>query len=365
MLLPDLTVNSCHILSYHGLCSMLLGPVMLGLEALELTAEEYEMLQHPLVGGIILFTRNYQSPEQITSLVSAIHAARQPPLLVAVDHEGGSVQRFRDGFSRLPAMRDIGKLYDQDTEHGLHLARTVGWLMATELRTVGVDFSFAPVLDLDYGVSAAIRDRAFHRNANSAIELASAYIKGMSDAGMAAVGKHFPGHGFIAADSHHEIPVDKRSFDKIQLEDLRPFSQLIANGLPAIIPALVIYQNVDPHPAGFSAVWLQKILRQQLGFNGVVFSDDLGMVGASYAGGPLERAQAALAAGCDMVLACNERSAALAMLEGLNVIADQTTQARLQRMQATKRPATIMSELPHNPIWQAAVALLDDMQTKS
>ncbi len=331
---------------------------MLGLEGVELTARERELLRHPLVGGVILFTRNYQSPAQAAALTAAIHALRQPRLLVAVDHEGGRVQRFRDGFTRLPAVRRLGEIYDQDRMRAKQLARVTGWLMATELRAVGVDLSFAPVLDLDHGLSGIIGDRAFHHNPESVADLAHAYASGMQKAGMEAVGKHFPGHGGIAADSHLELPVDPRPLAALEAADLLAFERMIHYGLAALMPAHVVYPAVDDRPAGFSARWLKDILRQQLEFQGVIFSDDLDMAGAHVAGSPPERAGAALAAGCDMVLACNDRHAAVAILDHLRYVPDPVTQVRLIRLHG--RSHLTVERLHRNPVWQRAVRLVHD-----
>ncbi len=331
---------------------------MLGLEGVELTARERELLRHPLVGGVILFTRNYQSPAQAAALTAAIHALRQPRLLVAVDHEGGRVQRFRDGFTRLPAVRRLGEIYDQDRMRAKQLARVTGWLMATELRAVGVDLSFAPVLDLDHGLSGIIGDRAFHHNPESVADLAHAYASGMQKAGMEAVGKHFPGHGGIAADSHLELPVDPRPLAALEAADLLAFERMIHYGLAALMPAHVVYPAVDDRPAGFSARWLKDILRQRLEFQGVIFSDDLDMAGAHVAGSPPERAGAALAAGCDMVLACNDRHAAVAILDHLRYVPDPVTQVRLIRLHG--RSHLTVERLHRNPVWQRAVRLVHD-----
>jgi len=331
---------------------------MLGLEGVELTAQERELLRHPLVGGVILFTRNYQSPEQVTVLTAAIHALRQPRLLVAVDHEGGRVQRFREGFTRLPAVRPLGEIYDRDRLRAKQLARGTGWLMAAELRAVGVDLSFAPVLDLDHGVSGIIGDRAFHHDPESVADLAHAYVSGMQKAGMEAVGKHFPGHGGIAADSHLELPIDPRPFAALEAADLLAFERMIHYGLTALMPAHVVYPAVDDQPAGFSARWLKSILRQRLEFQGVIFSDDLDMAGAHVAGSPPERASAALAAGCDMVLACNDRRAAIAILDHLRYTPDPVTQVRLIRLHG--RGHLTMERLRHNPVWQRAVRWVHD-----
>ncbi|MBL8251216.1 MAG: beta-N-acetylhexosaminidase [Candidatus Competibacter sp.] len=337
---------------------MALGPIMLGLEGLELTAEERALLRHPLVGGVILFGRNYQSPEQLTALTAAIHDLRQPRLLVAVDHEGGRVQRFREGFTRLPAVRCLGELYDRDRMRAKQLARVTGWLMAAELRAVGVDFSFAPVLDLDHGVSGIIGDRAFHRDPETVADLAHAYVSGMQKGGMEGVGKHFPGHGGIAADSHLELPVDPRPYEELADADLLAFERMIHYGLAALMPAHVLYPRVDDRPAGFSARWLKQILRRDLEFQGVIFSDDLDMAGAGAAGSPPERAHAALAAGCDMILACNDRAAAIAILDNLRHVMEPVSQLRLIRLHGRGRPT--VERLRREPNWRRAVALVRD-----
>jgi beta-N-acetylhexosaminidase len=311
---------------------MSLGPVMLDVAGLELTHEERERLQHPLVGGVILFSRNYESPEQVQRLVADIHARREPQLLVAVDHEGGRVQRFRTGFTELPPTRALGVLHDENPRRAKRLAEACGWLMATELRAVGVDFSFAPVLDLDRGLSEIIGNRAFHADPEVVAELAHAYMRGMHQAGMAATGKHFPGHGAVTADSHAALPVDEREFVDILTEDLVPFERMIHYGLAAIMPAHVVYPKVDAQPAGYSRVWLQEVLRRRLGFQGVIFSDDLSMEGAKGAGDIVARGRAALAAGCDMVLVCNEPAAAERLLDGLGAHDDPASHLRLVRM---------------------------------
>lgn len=296
---------------------MRLGPVMADIAGLELTPDDIERLQHPQVGGVILFGRNFAAPLQLIQLAHSIREIRTPHLLIAVDHEGGRVQRFKHGFTAIPPMRELGKLWDEDPAQALAAARGCGFVIGSELQAHGVDFSFAPVLDVDYGESSVIGDRALHHEPNTIAVLAEALQAGLNAAGMASVGKHFPGHGYVRADSHHEVPVDERTLTEITHRDLVPFQRMVRAGMGGIMPAHVIYPKVDPRPAGFSATWLQKILREKLGFDGLIFSDDLSMEGASTAGGVMARANAALNAGCDMVLLCNDPRAQDTMLEGL------------------------------------------------
>jgi beta-N-acetylhexosaminidase len=331
---------------------MNLGPLMIDLQSIELHAEERELLLHPLLGGVILFARNYESPAQIAALTRTIHGLRTPALLVAVDHEGGRIQRFRQGFTPLPPARALGRLYDRAPYQARRLALRAGWLMAAELRAVGVDFSFAPVLDLARGVSTVIGDRAFHPNPGAVIALARAYLRGMSWAGMAAVGKHFPGHGSVVADSHFAVPVDTRSWPAIQSADLVPFAQLVRFGLPALMPAHVVYSALDPRPAGFSRFWLQKVLRGRLGFAGAIISDDLSMAGAGTVDGLSERVHAALSAGCDLALVCHGADYA-ALLDNVKVPDGPLAHLRLLRLQG--RPLRRHVPLHQNPAWQKAV----------
>jgi beta-N-acetylhexosaminidase len=292
-----------------------LGPVMLDVVGTSLSADDIRRIRHPLTGGVILFARNYRNREQLTALTAAIHAAR-PGIVIAVDHEGGRVQRFKtDGFTVLPPMRSLGRLWERDVLAATKAATAVGYILAMELRACGVDLSFTPVLDLDYGESGVIGDRAFHRDARVVTLLAKSLNHGLALAGMRNCGKHFPGHGFVKADSHIAIPVDERSLQEILEQDAAPYDWL-GMSLSGVMPAHVIYPKVDKHPAGFSRKWL-SILRKDMGFNGVIFSDDLSMEGASVAGGVVDGAKAALAAGCDMVLICNAPDKADQLLQGL------------------------------------------------
>lgn len=311
---------------------MTLGPLMVDVVGLELSDVEREILQHPLVGGVILFSRNYESPEQIAALTSSIHELREPHLLISVDHEGGRVQRFRSGFTRLPPIGALGKHYVEHPKQTLKNIESAGWLMAAELRSVGVDFSFAPVLDLDYGVSEIIGDRSFHRDPEAVASMAHAYIQGMKRAWMPAVGKHFPGHGAVEVDSHLGLPVDSRHFEDMIQADMLPFKRLCQSELAGIMPAHIVYEQSDSLPAGFSPFWIKEILRDRLGFQGAVLSDDLSMEGAAIMGDPLARAEAALDAGCDMVLVCNKPDSVERVIDGLRIESDPVRHMRLIRL---------------------------------
>lgn len=332
------------------------GPVMLDIEATSLTEQDIRRLQHPLVGGVILFSRHFENREQLARLTRQIHRLRKPRLLIAVDHEGGRVQRFReDGFTRLPSMGRLGEIWMKDPMRAMSLATSVGLVLAAELRACGVDLSFTPVLDLDYGVSQVIGNRSFHRDARVVSMLARALVQGMSMVGMGACGKHFPGHGAVSADSHHEIPVDQRSLSRILKEDAAPYEWLGDMVIPAVMPAHVIYPKVDSLPAGFSSKWIREILRGRMGYDGVVFSDDLTMEGATVAGDIIGRAKAALEAGCDMVLVCNHLDLADQLLEGLVHTCDVASQARIKRLMPRGKAARWPSMVTM-PIYQRALA---------
>lgn len=303
------------------------GPLMIDLAGTAMSDLERERLRHPLVGGVILFSRNYQDLAQLTALCAEIHALRSPRLLIAIDHEGGRVQRCRAGFTLIPAMRKLGAWWDRDAAAATVGARAIGFTLAAELRACGVDLSFTPVLDLDYGVSGVIGDRAFHRNPEAVTALAGALISGLHAAGMACCGKHFPGHGFVAADSHLAIPVDERLASELA-DDQLPYRRL---KLDAVMPAHVIYPRVDHRPAGFSPVWIDK-LRYEFGHAGVIFSDDLSMEGASVAGGIVARATAAWAAGCDMLPVCNVPDAVGELLIEWQPVLDPARSARIARL---------------------------------
>ena len=280
-----------------------LGPIMMDVSGLTLTEIEKMQLIKPSIGGVILFTRNFESISQVTSLIKDIRQVNKN-LLIATDHEGGRVQRFKQGFTHLPAMAKLGKLYDQNPQQAIKKAFSCGFVLAYELLAIGVDFSFAPVLDLDHGNSSVIGDRAFHSNPTVVVELAGSLIQGMHKAGMKCVGKHFPGHGFVVADSHLDLPIDNRSMDDL-LQDITPFKNLMNRGLDALMPAHVVYPQVDDKPAGFSAKWIKDILQGQIKFKGVIFSDDLSMQGAHFIEDIADRVSASLDSGCDMALICN------------------------------------------------------------
>ncbi|OAJ34362.1 beta-N-acetylhexosaminidase [Piscirickettsia salmonis] len=296
----------------------MLGPLLVGIESTYLSREEHRLLAHPLIGGVILFARNYSDPEQLAKLTAQVKAVKSPRLMIAVDQEGGRVQRFRNGFSAIEAMSHLGERYNNDSQKALQEAVGVGWLLASELLSCGVDFSFTPVLDLRDDASQVIGQRAFSDQPEIVAALGEKLMQGMRQAGMTvAVGKHYPGHGGVVEDSHLTLPVDTRSFSELWQKDLLPFRKMIQAGLAGVMASHVVYPQIDQASAGYSRYWLQNILREQLGFNGLVFSDDLGMGAAFHQGDALARVQAALQAGCDMALLCNERDDVLAVLDSL------------------------------------------------
>ena len=323
------------------------GPVMIDVEGTALTAEDRDVLQHPQVGGLIFFARNYENRAQLQSLVAEIREVR-PQILLAVDQEGGRVQRFRDEFTRLPSMQALSARANSQQ------LQDVGWLLAAELRAVGVDFSFAPVLDADENFCRIVGDRSFCGDPKQLMEKARPFMAGMHEAGMATTGKHFPGHGQVLEDSHEELPVDQRSLSQVLESDCKPFAEAIREGLmDAVMPAHIRFAQVDENPVGFSRFWLQEILRGQLGFDGVIFSDDLTMEGAGAAGGYAERIHAAMAAGCDMGVVCNNRAGALQVLDALEGFEqDPESARRLERMRG-RGEIKSWAELERSERWQS------------
>lgn len=309
------------------------GPVIVDVGGTELTTEDRERLCHPSVGGVILFARNYSAPAQLAALCAAIGALRSPRLVICVDHEGGRVQRFRDGFTAIAPMRELGLCWDRDVAAAALQATRCGYTIASELRMHGVDFSFAPVLDVDFGQSGVIGDRALSRNPNAIAHLAQCLIEGLHAGGCASVGKHFPGHGFVSADSHTELPRDDRPLDALVAADLVPFAVLARGGLDAVMPAHVVYARIDADLAGYSSFWLREMLRGRYGFDGMIFSDDLSMAGARAAGDINARAHAATAAGCDVVLVCNDAVCADQLLEHWRPPENPQLAVRWQAMQ--------------------------------
>ncbi|GAC1628932.1 MAG: beta-N-acetylhexosaminidase [Nevskia sp.] len=318
---------------------MMIGPLMADVGGLALTAEDRELLAHPLVGGVILFARNYSDPEQLRALCAELLALKQPRLLIAVDHEGGRVQRFRVGFTRIPAMGTLARLHEESPPRAVEEARLHGETIGRELGSYGIDLCFAPVLDRDCGVSAVIGDRAFSTDPELIVKLARAFRAGLNAAGMKATGKHFPGHGAVAADSHTELPIDRRSYADIEARDLLPFRELIADGIESLMMAHVRYTAYDEIPASFSRKWIRGLLRNQLKYNGAIFCDDLGMEGAKVVGEIEDRARVALAAGCDMLPVCNDRAAVIALLDKLPVKERRLSNARLRALYRSE-PAT-------------------------
>lgn len=334
-----------------------MGPIMLDVLGTSLTPEDRELLQHPLVGGLILFTRNFESVEQLSNLNKDIRKAANKKLLIAVDHEGGRVQRFRKGFSLIPSMGSLLNSTQNNMSTAKTLATNCGYVMAAEVQACDIDISFAPVLDLN-GISEVIGDRAFDAEPAPIIELANAFIEGMNLAGMKATGKHFPGHGSVKADSHIDLPVDYRSKEMIENVDMLPFKALIqANKVDALMPAHIIFPEVDAESVGFSSYWLNTVLRQSLGFDGVIFSDDLSMEGASCVGGYVERAEAAQQAGCDMLLLCNNRAGCVEVIDHANIEINNTSSQRIQRL--LKQSNTSFSQLQQTQQWQESSQFIE------
>ena len=333
-----------------------LGSLIVDVQGKEMEPEDREILSHPLVGGVILFARNYESPEQLSELIRHVHQIRMPSLAVCVDQEGGAIQRFREGFTRLPAAHALGKVYRQDRERAYQVCTHMGWLMAAELRAVGLDISFAPVVDLNWGTSEVIGGRAFHRDPYIVSELASRYIAGMHRAGMKSVIKHFPGHGHVREDSHKDMPVDRRHFQEIQGEDMIPFEHLGAAYNEGLMTAHIIFPEVDHVPVTFSRKWLQHTLRRQMNFSGVIFSDDLNMHAAHLHEDIESRVRAAFRAGCDVALLCNNRPAVIEVLEHLKDYYSPVASLRLFRMRGAPE-AVEFQELRQMPMWKEAAKL--------
>ncbi|ALP63514.1 MULTISPECIES: beta-N-acetylhexosaminidase [Paraburkholderia] len=332
------------------------GPVMLDVVGKTLNADDERRLAHPMTGGVILFARHFESRAQLVALTDAIRNIRDD-LLIAVDHEGGRVQRFRtDGFTVLPAMGKLGALWDDDVLRATKVTTAVGYVLASELRACGIDMSFTPVLDLNYGHSQVIGDRAFHRDPRVVTMLAKSLNHGLALAGMANCGKHFPGHGFASADSHVTVPVDERTLDEILGEDVTPYDWL-GLSLASVLPGHVIYPKVDSKPAGFSRVWIQDILRTRLGFEGAIFSDDLSMEAARQGGTLTQAATAALEAGVDMVLICNQPDEAGKVLDALSFMPSEESRQRLERMRP-RGDALSWTALLDEPQYRQAQALL-------
>ncbi|MFZ0219413.1 MAG: beta-N-acetylhexosaminidase [Candidatus Aquirickettsiella sp.] len=335
-----------------------MGPIILDLAGLELTSEEREIIKHPQVGGIIFFQRNFASPSQLENLISQIHLHSKQRLLLSVDQEGGRVQRFQEGFTRLPALGLIGIRYDQSPDEAIQLAETHGWLLASELLAVGVDLSFAPVLDLNNNLNQVIGLRALHSNPDIVTKLGRAVITGMNRAGMCSVAKHFPGHGSVSADTHTHFTVDDRDFQTIEAQDLIPFAQL-SPYLDGIMASHIVYNKIDPLPCGFSSYWLQSILRKQLNFTGAIFTDDLSMKAVQHVGAISERIRLALQAGCDGLLICNCRKDAILALENLERFPELIKLYNSQHLQKLfPRRTLTLSALQQTVAWRSAVNLL-------
>jgi beta-N-acetylhexosaminidase len=343
--------------------SQKLGSLIIDIEGTQLSPEERDLLAHPLVGGVILFTRNHQDLPQLKQLIQSIRNVRETPLLIMADQEGGRVQRFQSGFTRLPALGELGKLYHEDQEAAVRVAVELGWLMAIEMLHAGIDLSLAPVLDLNKNLNTVIGDRAFHTQPEAVIKLAKAYIFGMREAGMAATGKHFPGHGAVALDSHVAMPIDPRPYLEIERDDMIPFAALINANIAAIMAAHIIFPDVDDKPVGFSRTWLQDILRIHLDFKGIIFSDDLNMAGADISANYEDRVFAAREAGCDFALLCNNREAVVQVLDKLPYAAHRVNEEKWGALQS--QFSGMEEPLEANERWQKVQAMLNDVQTET
>ncbi len=337
---------------------MSLGPLMIDLKGTSVDADELAWLESPAVCGVILFARNFESLQQLESLVASIHAAREPPLLVAVDQEGGRVQRFGEPFTRLPAMRSLGYLYDEDMRRALLAARAFGWLMAAELRAVDIDLSFAPVVDLDRGLAEVIGDRALHSSATAVSQLASEFASGVREAGMVVTAKHFPTHAGVVSDSHTEMASDSRQFSDLW-DDLQPYRHLISSRLDAVMVAHISFPAADPLPASFSSWWLKEQLRDELRFSGAIVSDDIAMAGASAAGSCAERALKAIAAGCDMILLCNSPGEIPLVIDALEDYLNPPSQLHLMRLRGQRRQA--WESLRSSAAWREARRTIEEL----
>jgi len=338
-----------------------LGPLMIDIRGTALSAEEQEWLAAPAVGGVILFTRNFTDVDQLQELVGSIRALRSPELLIAVDQEGGRVQRFKAPFTRLPAMRTLGHIYDEQPQQACELARQFGWLMAAELRAVDIDLSFAPVVDIDRGLADVIGDRALHEDAEIVAALASEFAAGAKRAGMAVVAKHFPTHAGARADSHTALAVDSREYSAV-LDDLIPYRRLVESGLHGVMAAHVSFPQIDPRPAGFSSWWLEEQLRGELKFGGAIFSDDLAMAGAGVADSCADRAVLALEAGCDMVLLCNRPEEVQETIERLSGMLNPRSQLHLMRLRG--HGGESWQALRNSSQWRDACTALDRLDVK-
>lgn len=334
-----------------------IGSLIIDLNGQEIDAEERELINHPLIGGVILFTRNYDSRQQVKKLIQTLRTARKEPLLIMVDQEGGRVQRFKNEFTRLPQMAALGEYFDKNSHHALEIAKNCGWLMATEILTLGIDLSLAPVVDLKKYTHHVIGDRGFHLDPQIVLKLAQAFMDGMAEAGMTATAKHFPGHGTAKQDSHIEIAWDERTLDEIKNDDMLAFTSLIKAGLKAIMPAHVIFNKLDEKPASLSRFWLQTILREQLKFKGVIISDDLNMKSAIIADNCADRMLLAREAGCDFVLLCNNRSEVINILDEVPYSSHRINYEKWSELQGRFHKSD--EDFKHNPRWQQTKVVLE------